>query len=314
MAKITLKSPKNGWYIFSNGKDVFISGSSLWLFRADGTFVKKYDTIRRASKAIFLPDNKAFVEGGSDRTFHYISLEDGEVLWSCPKVGRLGYSKARFAVSADGSTIYNARAADSFKLCIDRMDLQTQTYERYILDEGLRVTHDIFIDENGVLCAMQSHLIIRDEEDYSPVNMSQNGILAIPIDSDGAHPIWKRQWICKSERGRSFRGCDGKYILREDYTVLDLDTMEEFRLLPEEEVATLPDQGFAWKYDPATGLLTVCYLSVFLNVIIDCKKRKVVSRYSRDTLSVGFEGCLINNEFWTCTEKGVVKRPFPNWD
>lgn len=46
MAKDILKSIKKCDVIFSNGQDVLVGGVHLWLFRADGEFVKKVLPIR----------------------------------------------------------------------------------------------------------------------------------------------------------------------------------------------------------------------------------------------------------------------------
>ena len=314
MTKKTLLSVKDCDYICSNGRDVLVSGKTLLLFRADGTFIAEFPSIRQIHKAVFLHDNTALVESLKPHAYHYISLDDGTLLWSISKKGRYGGSVSRFAVTPDGKTVYDARHADSFRLCIDRICPQRQDYEQYIISEGLRCTYDIFCDENGILCAMQSHVVLSDDDSYREENLSQSGILAIPIDAQGPHPYWKKQWTSITDRRKNPRGSDGRFVLRDDFSVLDIDSMTEIFLVDAETLKRLPACGFTWKYDPVNQLLTVSFLTEKLNIIIDCQKRKVISRYKRDDSSVGYEGCLINAAFWMGTKSGIVMHPFPNMD
>ena len=85
MAKDILKFIKKCDVIFSNGQDVLVGGVHLWLFRADGEFVKKVLPIRRPCKAVFIPNRTALVEGAGDCAYYYLDLKTGEILWITKK-------------------------------------------------------------------------------------------------------------------------------------------------------------------------------------------------------------------------------------
>lgn len=87
MKRTTLESLSDGECIFSNGTDVLVAGKYLRLFRADGTFVTKFAPIRRPRRVAMLPGRTALVEGAADKAYHYLSLEEGRILWTCPQKG-----------------------------------------------------------------------------------------------------------------------------------------------------------------------------------------------------------------------------------
>lgn len=315
MPNVTIESVKDCDLICANDSHVLVSGRYLWLFRTDGTFVAKFKDIRHVDKVVFLPGNMALVDG-TDGSYHYISLSDGIVVWSSIKRRKRFREVSRFAVSPDGSIIYALSNNISNALCLDCLRPEEKVHEQYLVKAGLRVTRDIFCDNEGILCAFQTHVIVDGDEGDSPASepMSQNGILALPIDENGVHPYWKKQWQSKAIGVKPVRGCNGILALREDFSVLNLNTMEEFSLFTVEEMRDLPKDGFDWRYDLDRKLLKVYFIAEKLNILIDCSQRKVVSRYKREDWSVGYEGCLIGNEFWMGTKQGIVKRPFPNWD
>ena len=316
MRNVTLKTPKECDSIFTDGTSILAAGKKLWLFRVDGSFVATFKMIRDPHKVAFLPQNTALIDGGGDGSYHYISLNDGSVLWSSLKKGRRNRTSWRFAVSPDGSVVYDICYDDHGVMHVDRICPKEKQHNRYRIEDPdmLRVTHDIYCDEEGNLCAFQSHIVIDPDDLYPQTSpsMRQNGILAISFEADEPKCTWKKRWKNEAKSTRTACGCDGKCILREDFSVLDLDTMKEYRLFQEDVLKTLPRDGFDWSYEEERQLLTVHYIAAKTNIVIDCKKREVVGKYSRSNGFLGFEGCLVGNEFWIGTDEGIIKYPFPN--
>lgn len=313
MHNITLNTVKDCDSVFSDGENVLLGGKNLWLFRRDGTFVVKYKTIRNPHKVAFLPGNTALIDAHGDGAYHYISIDSGEILWSTLKKGRRSGRAGRFAVSPDGRTVYDVCANPSGGFHIDRFVPSEQEYDHYVLRDGLRVTRDIYCNRNGDLCILQSHILVDSEDPYSDnqIAMEQFGILVVSMEQGELNYNWLRRWQSRPGTYTSAVGCNGKYILRSDFSVLDLDTMETFRLLSESDQQTLPKDGFGWHYEARKKFLTVYYLMEKLNIVIDCRQRKVVARYPREDWSTGYQGSLVDEEFWMGTSGGVIKRPFP---
>jgi len=315
MPKPKLHTIKNCDAIFSNGSDVLICNRKLSLFRRDGTFVSTFSILRNPSKIAFLPNNTALVDGLGDRAYHYISLTDGALLWSSPKKGkRNSMSAHRFAVSPDGITVYDVCHDTANGIYIDRLIPHKQQHDLFHFHGGLRVTRDIFCNENGALCALQSHVLVDNKHFQTKAlpSIKQHGILEFFFDKSDINFHWIKQWQSISEGRTTELGCDGKKILREDFSILDLNTMNIQSLLPNTEIETLPKEGFTWSYESDRKLLSVFFISSKLNIIIDCNSHQVVFKCARDDWSVGYQGCLIGSEYWTGTPNGIVKLPFPN--
>lgn len=309
MQTISLKTVKDCDSIFSNGSDVLLGGKNLWLFRADGTFVAKHTTIRNPSKAIFLPHNTVLVDGHGDGSYHYISLIDGEILWSSIKKGRkTSISVDRFAVSSDGMIVYDVYHGTSNDLYVNRIIPQQQKHDYYIIKDGLRVTHDVYCDENDSLCVLQSHLLVG----CGDTPKRQNGILSISINQDQVTYNWKRWWQSNPEAFTSACGCDGKKILCLDFSVYDLESKKKYTFLDSTELSTLPKDHFGWLYDDKRKLLTIYFVVEKQNIVIDCQNGNIIARYTREDQSVGYQGCPVGDEFWTGTRKGISRLPFPN--
>lgn len=314
MGNDSLALVKDAYSIFTNGSDVLAAGKNLWLFRADGSLVTKFHSIRPPVKVAFLPNRTAIVDGQGDTAYHSISLERGEILWSSNKKGRRRMESYRFAVSPDGMTVYNVCYLQNGSMRIDRLCPQSKTHETCDITDCLRVTEDIFCDPEGVLCALQTHLIIDPNDPYSQNHppIRQHGILSIPWENGTPKPYWKRQWQTTAAAYTPARGCDGTHILYEDFSVLNMDSQTVCQLLSPEEIASLPKGGFLWTFEPSGKRLTVCYIASALNIIMDCEKKKIAARYDRLDPSIGYRGCLIGGAFWMGTPGGIVKRPFPN--
>lgn len=309
MRKTVLEALTDSESIFSNGTDVLVAGKYLRLFRADGTFVTKFAPIRHPRRVAFLPNRTALVEGAADEGYHYLSLTDGVILWSCQQKGHGHIDGPHcFAVSPDGTRVYTLYYPRYGVMAAEQICPLAQTYKKIRSEICLRSTDAIFCGSDGVLCALQQHTVQKCDNRGIPVEPGyhQHGILAIPFD--GQKPYWKQQWQT-TELHRA-QACDGRYILYEDFSILDLKTDAMSRLISQEEYDTLPHRGFIWQYDPVRFLLTIRYVGARMNLVIDCIARKVLAKYIPDE-QYGFPGCLIGEEFWLGSEKGVLRLPFP---
>lgn len=310
MRKTTLETLADGQGISSNGTDVLIAGKYLHLFRADGTFVAKFSPIRHPLRVAFLPGRTALVEGGADEGYHYLSLESGTILWSCQQQGRGHISGPHcFALSPDGKFVYTLYYPKYEVMEAERICPTEQTYEKRRTTFCLRTTDAIFCDKDGTLCALQQHAVQRCDNLGIPLEPGchQNGILAIPFDD--REPYWIHQW--RTDEPRHARACDGRYILYEDYSIWDLETDTWSRLISLEEYDPLPHRGFICHYDRERNLLTVRYIGSKMNMVIDCKARRVTARYIPGESHYGFPGCLIGDEFWMGSKSGVQRLPYP---
>ena len=293
MAGDILKSIKSCEVIFSNGQDVLVGGKSLWLFRANGEFVKKVLPIRRPYKVAFLPNRTALVDGVADHAYYYLNLEAGEILWVVKKTQRRSGETPRFVVSPDGSMVYNlfySYRNGRRVLHVERMIPEKRIYNIFAVEEplglasgGLCMTRDMFCDSDGILCAFQAMNITRYEDyDYmeTPNAVFHYGILALPFQNDVLHPYWKRHW--KTER-------TGKWN-------------------------NICACSFRYFYDSERFLLTLWRLDDKQSAVIDCKNRKLIGQYFGEPglESPGGGGWVIGNEFWLGTSKGVARYPFPN--
>lgn len=305
----TLATVKDACAIMSDGRYVLVFGKSFWIFRKDGSFVAKHKTIRNAYKAVFLPDNTILVDGSGDGQYHYISLDSGAILWSSIQKGRRTMSATRFAVSPDGCIIYDVCYVGFNAVQIDRIIPQEQKHDYYKTVSALRTTDAIYCDQEGNLCLLQSHV---DFDDVTKISLCrQYGILSINIANDILYSEWKKRWESTDTIGRTVCGCDGRYILFENFDVLDIETQSTFTLLQDKSFRIPGRFSFDYVYDRDRKLLTVSYLGVKLNMVLDCVSKNVIAQYPRATDSVGYMGCLVHDSFWIGTPEGIVIKDFP---
>lgn len=312
MRKVTLDSVKDCDCIFSNGEYVILSGKNPWIFRQDGTFVAKLKTIRHAYVVVFLPQNTALLNGGgSDKYYHYVSLCDGQILWSCPKSGRRDLGGNPLTVSPGGQTAYCVYSINQV-LHVDIITPKENRCVTYSIPLGIRATYHSYCDVEGNLYFLQSFAenLPRDydEEDHS---YYINGVLK--WSPSLSEPVWVQQWSTPPRAGRTLKKCNEEYVLFDNFTVRSFKTGEEFNLLENEPKHSRSPGGFRCAYDRERSLLTVNFTSSCSTVVIDCKMRKIVAHYV--PISPGLNsGCLIGDEFWIGTRDGVIKRPFPHMD
>ena len=310
MRKIGLTTVKDCEVIFAHNDSVILSGKNPWLFRKNDTLVAKYKSIRKAYAMIFLPGNLAFLDGWLDESYHFISLDTGELMWSHQQKGRRDFTPRNFAATSDGKIVYYVYSIKNI-LHVDRLVLSEKTCTTYSIPLSMRATYHCYCDERGNLCMLQSFLL--PEKDKNGKQLRFFGVLQ--WHPDDQNPSWKYQWVEPAgSMDCSVITCNDEYVLLGSLKVRNLKTGETFYLL-ENQKEMLPSFGSysVQAFDIDRNLLTIRFTWSCSNIIIDCKKRKVVAHYVPfDDDHVG--GCLIDNEFWIGSDKGIVKRPFPHMD
>ena len=301
----------------SDGKYVLLLGKYLWVFQVDGSFVAVHKTVRNPFKVIFLPDNTVLVDSLNNKAYYYICLETGQVLWSsAKKPGVRMMESAKFTVSPDGCTVFNTYYMYRSKNCIFHFDEIKPTkglYNTYMVEDALRTSAAAYCDREGVLNVLQGQILEQNDPRNTDGNNQLHGLLRLPVQGSTAEPSWARLWTDKVFTRP--RGCNERYILFEGLTAQDRQTGASIDLLQNDRCPqSFRRDAFDWYYDSQRDYLTVAFLGLNVNLIIDCKARKRVAQYTRDHNSVGFMGCLIGEEFWTATENGVIRRPFPHFD
>lgn len=310
MRKIDLPAVKDCEVIFAHDHSVILSGKSPWLFRDDGSFVEKYKSIRHAFSMLFLPGNIAFLDGWMDQSYHFISLDTGELMWSHVQKGRRDFTPRIFTSTADGNIVYYIYSIKNI-LHVDQLILSEKSCTTYTIPFRKGATYHCYCDERGYLCILKSFLLPKEQEDGRQYAFC--GVLQ--WHPDDQNPTWKYQWtVPTGTPDCSVCTCNDEYVLLGNLKVRNLKSGEIFYIL-ENQKEKLPLYGgySVTAYDKERNLLTIRFTWSSSNVIIDCASRTIVAHYVPfDDDHVG--GCLIGDEFWIGSKNGVVKRPFPHMD
>lgn len=310
MREFTLADVKDCGSIHSNGKTVLAFGKYLNIFRTDGSFVAKVKSIRNPYKAAFLPGNTALVDGKG--FYYYISLDSGEIWWASAKKGVRVMYESEFACTQDNAVLFDIYYHTDNNFCIDVIKPIEQFHATYVVKDTLRTSRAYYCDATGVLNVLQTQMITPNDPQYSAALNRIYGILQLPLYERGVSPEWIQQW--RAQAKPIVYGWDGRYTLYEELVVFDSQTGGWIDLLENDCLPKPPRYGFTFCYDSQTHYLTVFYIGYRLNIVIDCDARKRVAQYERAEIGVGYRGCLINGEFWTGSETGIIKRPFPHFD
>lgn len=310
MRKIGLSSVKDCEIIFAHNNSVILSGKNPWLFRKDGNFVAKYKSIRNAYSMMFLPGNIAFLDGGMDQAYHFISLDTGELLWSYVQKGRRDFNPRLFAATADGDIVYYVYSIKDI-LHVDQLILSKKSCITYSIPLSMRATYHCYCDERGYLCMCQSFLLPKDDEQSE--SFAFFGILQ--WHPSNQTPTWKYQWIVPTgPLNGAVCKCNDDYALLGNLKVRNLKTGEIFSLLENQgEMPSIFGGYSVLAYDSASNLLTLCFTWSGSNLIIDCEERKIIAHYVPIDRDYQY-GCLIDGSFWMGSSDGIVKRPFPHMD
>ena len=311
MKKIGLASVKDCEIIFAYDNSVILSGKNPWLFRKDGRFVAKYKPIRHAFSMLFLPGNIAFLDGWMDQSYHFISLDTGELLWSHVQKGKREFTPRKFAATADGKIVYYVHSIKNI-LHVDQLVLSEKSCTTYTIPFSKGATYHCYCDERGYLCMLKSYLLPIEDEG----SQSYQFFGVLQWHPNDQKPTWKYQWIEPTgSLNCTVHTCSDEYALLGNLKVRCLRSGEVFDLLENQTDMPSISGGYAVAaYDEERKLLTVRFTSSSSNVIIDCKERKIVAHYMPFSYHEHVGGCLIGDEFWIGSDEGVVKRLFPHMD
>jgi hypothetical protein len=301
MRKFTFESVEDCEKIFLHHDTVVFTGKHPWIFRKDGTYIAKIKGISRAYQMTFLPNQTVFMDGAGDKSYHYVSLDTGEVLWSIPKKGRRNLPPQRMTVSPDGGKIYylSCVGSDFGAEYIDTIvpEARSITTQKSPLYKG--TVRGFWCNADGNLSMLRRVVCSNDFQLFQ-------------LDAQSLEIISCQEFKAISNSNDAVTSND-TYILFDDWKVYAIKTGEMFSLLANEQNIVKKNRFVVDGYDPDRKLLTVHYLDHGSTLIIDCKNRKIAAHYrpiSNDLRS----GRLIDNEFWIGTYDGIVKRPFPYVD
>ena len=310
MRKITLDTIKECNFIETNGEDVLLFAKKLWLFRADGSYVCQVESARWPTKVVFLPDRRAFIDGGADECYHCISLTDGKILWSIPQKGRRNQCMKRLALSKDHAFVYDyfeRYKDDELYSFVDRISLTDHTHSVFQIQPGLRVVKDIFVDSEDRFCTLQFHMDLDGKLDqYGNPTEQVVGIQAFAFHGSTVESSWVSQWKESRASSKWPMYCNGEKILRENLWVDDLKTGLRRPLVPEPNQLPRLSRAF---YKEEKGLLVTYDLSSGLNAVIDCVNGRIAAVYNQD--GTAYNGNIVGNEFWLPYPDRVVRLPFP---
>lgn len=311
MENISLDMVKDCSAVYCDEKNVLLLGRYLWVFRTDGTFVCRNKEMRNAYKAVCLPGNMALIHIEHKQRYYYLSLETGDIVWSCGEKCKRLMSAERFTRSPDGLVVYDNYYDLNGLFHIIRIEPSKQLHTICTVSDTLRTVCGSYCDEQGALHVMQTQVMSDEDPRYAHEKPSLYGILRIELENDPPMSTWVSQWTGASRPKPC--GCDARYTLYGDLRVHDRITNQWIDLLAN-DIGPRPSRNMAiiWNYDQQHSYLTVSYLGTLMTVVVDCKAQRRVAQYEREEFDLGSTGALINGEFWTGTKSGVVKLPFPH--
>lgn len=309
MRKITPHNMKDCGRIYRNDDTFIFTGKHPWIFRTDGTYVAKISEILYGKNVRFLCDHIAFVDGLKDKTYYYVSLRTGEVLWRCKKIEKRNPIE-NTAISVDGRTLYclyNVGPYDTGPLYfVDAMMPDAQQCSTYTIPENI-LRGPVFCmecDAVGNLDILTFDRSVPHKEGFCAYSLLK---ISIP------------EMNVLSRQNLTFDSTDIPVLFNDDYIlfrnlrVINRQTGNIFSLVENNPMQIKRDVCYINGYDPTRKLLNICYLYKGSTLIVDCEKRCIAAHYAPITYGQS-SGYLYGDEFWIGTSEGVVKRPFPNMD
>lgn len=304
MRKLTFQSVDDCEVIYQYGDTLVLAAKHPWIFRKDGTYIARLKKVNRAWQMLFLPNNIVFMDGDGDRSYHYVSLDDGQLLWSFPKKGKRDFTPRQMTRSHDGKTIYYLYSIKE-QCYVDTITLEDRlcTTSRIQLNTA-PIVH-IYCDSNENLAVLLFDRSAVFEEGFCSYCL-------LKFTPDTLELI-SRQNFSHIKAGSIPVICNDQYILFSDLQVLSIQEGRSFSLIEGELRRIKKDFFTVQDYDSLRKLLNIRFLRTGSTLIIDCEKRKIAAHYVPiDHYLSG--GCLIGNEFWIGSMEGIVKRPFPHMD
>ena len=294
-----IKKLKGKYYISVIGDYIVFRGDDLVIFKMDGSFVARRSDLRNVTKIVSLGNDRLLLDDSWARTYAVISTKDGTDVWKI-KYPKRDTSKFKFLISPDTTMafdLYSDRYGDHLAM----IDLEERKLEALDLKVGLSCVADLDFDENGELCLLETQGEMIEDE-----HMSSNGIRYIrpdDIDPGGAY-YWKNKWQSTFVSHARFFFGDTETILTDDLQLYHHRTGQSIPLLD--------DDRFDKNARLSSWIKTTCGRYIILryqrmHVVVDIQTRKMVARYQASYRN----GCLIGDEYWICTEEGIVRKPFP---
>ena len=304
MNKTELEKLKGSFYIYSNGEYVVLSGTKLYIFKSDGSFVSCRNDLRYAGRITFLSGSRMLL-CSSKAVFHMIDLCSGSDLWTAPYV-KHNLNVNALAISPDESFAYTYDEYKGINF-ISRLFLTTQEHQVDVQDMYMDVgaTRGIYCDTDGVPCLLKT---LRETIGGKDVN--QIGVRIHDFDgiAPGNTTTWKAKWYFDHRSAISFWGSTDR-ILTDDLCIYDLATDTLTPLLKPDDYRQLPNQGIGSCWFDATGRY-LCLKYQTGNVIVDIQNRNIAAQYAADNT----QGCLIGGEYWICVNDRVCRKPFPAFE
>ena len=165
---------------------------------------------------------------------------------------------------------------------------------------------DLVCDMQGNPCILQYHF--EEAEDIRNIQISKNGIIESCVVKENGSPTYKPLffWEFPHPRISKFFLGDIDTILTQDLYVYTPSSGQLCDLIENRSVWNQTGQKpIDYRIDRKRQYLTLLCNTV--NVIIDMNARKLVARYAAQYRF----GCIVGNEFWVCTDQGVLRKPFP---
>lgn len=297
---------KHGQYIIITGKKTF----SLDL--VDATTYRYPEILPYSGKTTHLDLGRCFVEGGGDCQHHLLDLAQGRTIHSFTTHPGRWLRAFHFAVSPDKRWAYDYwkyKEDKHYIGCFDTKNLKAFQVE-YPAD--LRVL-------DGMVCIAEHELLVLEAQGDSHGGESRvvNQISHAVIKKGSLKIVNKKRWTLPSEY--QYLSTDGRYVLYRNMHVYDTQTGNIIDLLENTQVH-LPlwfrNGVICGQFYKERNLLQL--YSTDMTTFIDCEKRAVAAIYSShindEENQVGLEGCLIGNEFWWGTSKGIIRKPFPMFE
>lgn len=298
-----LKGPRRLW---SNGAYMAAAYKKLSVYSGNGEhllFQKDYDYVLDLA---FLPNRKLLVL--SNRKIELLSLPDGTSLWntlrpqyhSSPSSLRLCPTKD-FVFWLDDK--YN-------KHYLVRVNLASGELQCCKIKEVLRSTCDLVCDSGGKLV----HILQTQRTETEAGAISEHCILRADFEEDFSRPrftVVLRWQYDSTQRCGSFMKTPAA-LLRDDLSICLPAHNDSFSL-----VENCPSFQIPFGYpqilhdSPTSRYLQIVYIGEALGIIMDKAEHRIVAQY---VLPDRLPGCLVGDEYWLCSQQGLIRKPFPLWE
>ena len=304
MSDSDLKIPRGNYSIFSNDHYIVAIGNGIFVYDKCGKLLWRRENLKYIYKIAFLSQDSIIADCGSLGLYIVFSLLDGTFLKQF-KIPKCSYTGNNFAISHDSRYVYDlyfctSQRIDCYAL---KLDLYQNTLECCPLDVGLQATCDIICDESDTLCILQSQ--------YEMIGKKEVSIFGIRYEffdalcGKGSAYFWRDKWFFELPRDVKVFVDNVNQILTNDCCIYNASNRTIFKLLENETLPSTENISIIkCKYDKNKQYLQLICRNC--DIIIDITRKKIIARYITEA-----EGCLVGDEFWLCSTKGIIRKPFP---